>query len=179
MDDRVKLLRTNTPFPFNTICEVKATLSRCINGAPKAPNVILSNSRKIVEVGGNPIDILKMQQGIPNMCNDLDKMFVDLCCGFIFEEFEKVVQGAFDAHNTDIHIKDNLRETTPGYSFFEDPRNPFAEYRDLLFNAIMDRNFNTFTHERPLYREGADGELHFEQSEVRKWFARVDEFIQV
>ncbi|KLO16461.1 P-loop containing nucleoside triphosphate hydrolase protein [Schizopora paradoxa] len=177
--DRFKFIRTNSPYAFNTICEVKATLSRCINGAPKMPNTIISPDREVIAVGGNPISVSALQNGISGMIDDLAKeLHEKVCCGHSFLALDKTINDSFDSKNTNVYVHDNLRTDKVGYSFFEDERNPFAQYRDLLFEKVMDREVNTFTGDNPLYTEDPDGTLHFDQSEIRKWFARVDDFMK-
>lgn len=146
---------------------------------PKMPNTLISQDRETIAVGGNPFSVDALKKGIPKAIDKLEEKLDHVMCGHSFDALNKTIEEAFDSKNTGVYVHDNLRKETVGYSFYEDERNPFAQYRDLLFERVMDREVNTFTGDKPLYTEGVDGTLHFDQSEIRKWFERVDDFMEV
>lgn len=138
----------------------------------------MSRDLKSLTVGGKPFSITALQKGIPELMDALEAEFVNkVCCGLTFPDVDKVIDDALDPNNPDVFIYDNLREPEVGYNFVEDPRNPFVKHQRRLLDAIMSREFNTITGKNKLYKE--DNGLHFDMTEMRHFFNRVDDFIVV
>ncbi|KLO04060.1 hypothetical protein SCHPADRAFT_948022, partial [Schizopora paradoxa] len=177
--DRVVYLRADRHFPFNLICETKAILSRVIEGSPKPPIVCLTRNRLGCTVYGNPVSLVKLRKGVPEILEKIEKKLRDdLLCGFEFTELETYIDAALDDNNPDVTLIDNLREETPGYCFYEDEGNHFGKFRRALFDKLMHPDHNTITGEGPLYSDTGKP-VFLSQVQATKYFTRVDDFLMV
>ncbi|KAG6819759.1 hypothetical protein H0H93_008917 [Arthromyces matolae] len=68
---------------------------------------------------------------------------------------------------------DDLANTTAGYSFMTDPKNPFARDRDLLMRKVLD---NPDLRSKFVAFEDKDGHIEWNKTRLRQWLVQYSKF---
>lgn len=161
--------------PFASISRSLSHLNLVIQNAPPPPRFVWDPSprREWLMVDGKTVFLKNFYSGIRAAVDLLESILnQNLLRGHSFALLEAHLEECMDPMNHQVQLWDDWTNTTEGYSFLEDPRNPIIqESRDALFKILVkEEGFG-------LVREGDDFVL--DNNKVTEYFQQQANFVDV
>lgn len=136
----------------------------------------------MVTVDGIPVVLERFAQGIRDLVTETERILhADCLCGLQFPEFDDEMDRYFDLDDLGHVVIDHPRKLDAGYSFINDPANPFVKYRGTLIRAFLDpsNRHKTDINFHVPGATGPDGSILFKWGAVRNWFSDNGHFLKV
>jgi hypothetical protein len=147
--------------PFGSLSSLQHYLSGVSYSTPTMPNTwwVDKVNYQVLRYKGHKIEMSSYRQMLHSMQDKMLNIWEkDVCLGLNLRvEYEE--------------LADNFSNSTPGYSFISDPRNPFQQSPSVLLDAIMQTphlrdKFITVT---------CTGDYHFNIPVLHAWLRKLEE----
>ncbi len=178
-EERRCFIQQDKFFPFNIIRETSMLIAMVSQGSVKDPFVTIDIDQKGVCVGGLPIRMKTVRDGIHAGIAKASGLLDHLLCGVPLKALRDKIEAIHDPSNQEFHLPDNLHSRTLGYCSLTAESSPLHKHRFDLFRALMSSEKNTITGERKLYTRDYSGKVHLNVDEVAEFFKRADAFVEV
>lgn len=150
-----------TDMTFDTICDLQHQASSIVLQTPKPPNIFWMDSKNTMTMlfDGDTISL-----------KDLQALFAN-----VQHRTQALLQNDL-LFNTDLHIDydllhENISNTSVGYCFLEDKRNPFHQHRTTFLERVVQH-----TELGPRFCYVTDHQVVWNQLELTKWLVTYSTF---
>ncbi|KAG2111477.1 hypothetical protein DEU56DRAFT_919982 [Suillus clintonianus] len=165
------MLTEGERYPFTTLREEMHLLSSIAHSETRLPCLLWNTERTVLQVDGSPLIISAIRDMVHSLISRANTLIVSLCEGVDMKDFDQCLKTHLDPLEPGKWPKDPLRNNTPGYSFIQDPQNPFKAFQALLLQRFYDTPeiFNKYHVRQP-------SRTVFKQASVARWFNALAEF---
>lgn len=115
-------------YPFTMLREEMHLLSAIAHSETRLPCLLWNHEHTVLQVDGSPLIIGAIQHMTSSLLCQARNIITSLCEGVDTSAYDECLKTPFDPNNPTQWPKDPLRNTTPSYSFIQDPDNPFLAF---------------------------------------------------
>lgn len=122
---------------------------------------------------GTLVNLAKFRDGVRELLNDCSADLHDrVLRGLEYGDLDSLLDSILDPKDHSHNITEEMQSTRPGYSFINDERNPFQDFRNRLVRDILD---SELPNSGPaLWRED-----RFSPAGITHWFRQISVFLEV
>lgn len=158
------MLTEGNRYPFTTLREEMHLLSAIAHSETRLPCLLWNHDRTVLQVDGSPLIIGAIRHMASSLLDRARNIITSLCEGVDMSAYDECLKSRLDPHNPTLWPKDPLRETAHGYSFIQDPNNPFLAFRDVLL-----KNFHDDSDIFDKYHVRVESKVVFKQGQSDSW----------
>ncbi|KAG1744247.1 hypothetical protein EDB19DRAFT_1827127 [Suillus lakei] len=107
--------------------------------APGLPCLLWNMEHTVLQVDGSPLIISAIRDMVNSLIHRANTLITLLCEGVDMANFGQCLKTHLDPKEPLKWPKDPLHNNTPGYSFIQDPDNPFKAFQDHLLQSFYDK----------------------------------------
>lgn len=125
------------PTPFNTIREQGHLIAAYAYKHPSIPRIAWSPDYSTITIDSYPIMMASFGEFVISGVVLAEQQLTPTLQGFTFPELEAHIARTTNPDDPENWIREDVQNTTPGYSLISDKRNPFWLYDDALLTKIL------------------------------------------
>jgi hypothetical protein len=147
---------------FNAMREQMRLLSSLSRKVSYLPQFYWNDDYSVVQMNGVPIQMSKLVDMTAKLLQECERLLQRALQGLSFPDFDAHVARCTDPDDPENWLRDDLRNTSVGYSFVADERNGLHRFKNTFLAALLNDKKNPTVAARFCLRN-VDGTLHIKR----------------
>lgn len=137
------MLTEGKRYPFTTLREEMHFLSAMAHSETRLPNLLWNDTHTVLQVDGSPLIISAIRDMVKSLLIRADEIIASLCESVDMSDYDDCLERHLNVQDPAHWPKDPLRKQDDGYSFIQDPDNPFKALQEGLLKGMF-QDLNVF-----------------------------------
>jgi len=112
-------------------------LSAIAHSETRLPNLLWNDTHTVLQVDGSPLIISAIKDMVKSLLARANQLIALLCEGVDMTDYDRCLEKHLNVQEASHWPKDPLRKHDDGYSFIQDPGNPFQAFQEVLLRGMF------------------------------------------